>query len=145
MKRSLVISSTLAWIIGASYLSSPFPPWCDTRESELFSPPQADFSPRFLVHATAYCSCPICCGKWSGGPTASGVMPREGVTIAADKRVLPFNTCLELPGLGRRLVQDTGSAIKMFRIDVFFSDHTNAVVFGFKRDLLVGFCDEELS
>lgn len=24
---------------------------------------------------TAYCSCPICCGVWSGGPTASGAMP----------------------------------------------------------------------
>jgi cell wall-associated NlpC family hydrolase len=31
---------------------------------------------------TAYCNCPICCGSWSGGPTASGVMPTAGRTIA---------------------------------------------------------------
>jgi cell wall-associated NlpC family hydrolase len=31
---------------------------------------------------TAYCNCPICCGSWSGGPTASGVMPTAGKTIA---------------------------------------------------------------
>lgn len=31
---------------------------------------------------TAYCSCPICCGKWSGGATAGGTVPVQGRTVA---------------------------------------------------------------
>lgn len=36
------------------------------------------------VVTSAYCSCPICCGVWSGGPTASGVMPTANHTLAVD-------------------------------------------------------------
>ena len=34
----------------------------------------------FLI--SHYCPCSICCG-WENGPTASGVMPEVGITIAA--------------------------------------------------------------
>lgn len=132
-------------MIGMSYLKSPNPHWDDTRTGGIFEPAEFDYSPKFVIHATAYCACPICCGKWSKYQlTASGTRPFEGVTIAADKNIFPFQTCLDIPKLGKRIVEDTGSAIKMFRIDVYFSDHQNAIVFGFKRNLLVGFCDEEL-
>lgn len=36
------------------------------------------------VVTSGYCSCPICCGQWSGGPTASGVYPQGNHTIAVD-------------------------------------------------------------
>jgi hypothetical protein len=36
------------------------------------------------VVTSGYCNCPICCGKWSGGPTASGVYPKAEHTIAVD-------------------------------------------------------------
>jgi len=138
-----VLLCILLCLIG--YTRSPNPYWKDTRTSALFSLPQFDFSPRLIVHATAYCSCPICCGKWSKFRlTASGTRPFEGITIAADKNIFPFQTCLDIPNVGQRIVEDTGSAIKLFRIDVFFSDHQNAIVFGFQRNLLVSFCDEEL-
>ena len=37
-----------------------------------------------LVVTSGYCNCPICCGQWSGGPTASGAMPTANHTIAVD-------------------------------------------------------------
>ena len=37
-----------------------------------------------LVVTSGYCNCPICCGQWSGGPTASGAMPTANhITIKA--------------------------------------------------------------
>jgi 3D (Asp-Asp-Asp) domain-containing protein len=146
MKRGVFLLGILIGTIEAFKEEvSKDPAWKDTRTSKLFEAKQADFSPRFMIHATAYCTCPICCGKWSGlNRTASGTRPFEGVTIAADKNIFPFQTCLDIPNIGERIVEDTGSAIKLFRIDVFFEDHQNAVVFGFQRNLLASFCDEEL-
>lgn len=36
---------------------------------------------------TVYCSCRRCCGKWSGEPTASGVMPAAGRGREGDRHV----------------------------------------------------------
>ncbi len=36
------------------------------------------------VVTSGYCNCPICCGVWSGGSTASGAMPQANHTIAVD-------------------------------------------------------------
>ena len=44
----------------------------------------------------AYCNCAVCCGRWAGGPTASGKMPVQGRTIATG--VLPFGTKLNIGG-----------------------------------------------
>jgi 3D (Asp-Asp-Asp) domain-containing protein len=82
-----------------------------------------------LVDATAYCSCVKCCGK-SDGITASGVKAVEGITIAADIRKLPMGTKVYIEGLGERIVQDTGSAIKGNRIDIFFDSHEQALKWG---------------
>ena len=80
---------------------------------------------------TAYCPCKVCCGKWSGGPTASGKMPRAGVTIAAP-RAIPFGTVLNVQGLGPRTVQDRLAAKYDHRIDVFFPTHAEAKRFGIR-------------
>ena len=61
---------------------------------------------------TDYCNCRTCCGKWSGGPTASGVMPESGRTIAVDP--------------DEYVAEDTGSAIVGARIDVYMDTHEEA-------------------
>ena len=33
---------------------------------------------------SGYCNCSICCGQWSGGPTAGGAMPKADHTLAVD-------------------------------------------------------------
>lgn len=78
---------------------------------------------------TAYCHCVKCCGK-SNGVTASGAIATEGITVAADTRIFPFGTRIYIEGVGERIVQDTGGAIKGNRIDLYFSDHQSALNFG---------------
>lgn len=88
-----------------------------------------------LGHFTcyAYCSCPSCCGQWSGGPTASGTMPEEGRTIAADWGVLPAGTEIYLDGIGWRTVEDTGSGITGDKLDLYMDSHEAALEFGVRE------------
>lgn len=82
---------------------------------------------------TAYCPCEKCCGRWAKfGLTRIGVRPRQGWTVAADPRVFPLRSCVLIDGKKYR-VQDTGSAIKGARIDVFFSSHETAAAYAVKR------------
>jgi 3D (Asp-Asp-Asp) domain-containing protein len=78
---------------------------------------------------TAYCNCKKCCGKWSGGPTASGKMPKEGRTIAVDPKVIPLGSKVIINGK-TYAAEDTGSKIKNKRIDVYFNSHSEALKFG---------------
>lgn len=80
---------------------------------------------------TAYCNCSKCCGKWAGGATASGTMPKAGRTIAVDARMIPFGTKVKING-HTYTAEDTGSAIKGNRIDIFFNSHSEALKFGVK-------------
>lgn len=73
---------------------------------------------------TYYCSCPICCGKWST-TTASGATTVEGVTIAADPSI-PFGTKLMIND-HVYTVQDRGGAIKGNHIDIYMSSHKKAL------------------
>lgn len=77
---------------------------------------------------TAYCPCMKCCGK-TDGITKSGVKAVEGVTIAADPKVLPLGTKVLING-HEYTVQDTGGAIKGNKIDVYFDSHQDALEFG---------------
>lgn len=62
--------------------------------------------------------------------TASGAAAQEGVTIAADWDVLPPGTVVFIDGLGERVVQDRGGAIKGNAVDIYFEDHNEALIFG---------------
>ena len=88
-----------------------------------------------LYTVTAYCACARCCGKWSGGPTASGKMPQAGVTVAGP-RSIPFGTRVLIEGVGERVVQDRLARKYDGRFDVFFASHKEALRFG-KRTLKV--------
>lgn len=80
---------------------------------------------------TAYCNCTKCCGKWAGGPTASGVMPKAGRTIAVDPKVIPLGTKVVIGGK-TYVAEDTGGAIKGKRIDMYFASHSDALAWGVK-------------
>ena len=85
--------------------------------------------------ATAYCPCKKCCDK-NDGITASGVKAKEGITIATDWDVLPAGTEVEIQGIGTRIVQDKGGAIRGNRIDIFFENHRDALNFGVQEVLV---------
>ena len=78
------------------------------------------------VTLTAYCNCRICCGRWAGGPTASGAMPEAGRTIAVDPDVIPLGSRVYIAGYGEYVAEDTGSAIVGARIDVYMDSHEEA-------------------
>jgi 3D (Asp-Asp-Asp) domain-containing protein len=82
-----------------------------------------------LVVATAYCPCVKCCGKWSDGITASGVKAKANHTIAVDRKVIPLGTVVLINGK-QYVAEDTGSAIKGNKIDVYFDSHEEALKWG---------------
>lgn len=83
---------------------------------------------RFLL--TAYCNCSKCCGSWAGGPTASGVMPQAGRTIAVDLKVISFGTKIMINN-HVYVAEDTGDKwVQGNHIDIFFDDHQEALNFG---------------
>lgn len=73
---------------------------------------------------TGYCSCSSCSGGW-GSQTAAGVPARAGTTVAADRNVLPLGTRIYIEGVGERIVQDVGGAIKGNKIDVYVNSHSD--------------------
>ena len=102
------------------------------------------------VTATAYCPCGACCNwerSWlrlgkpviASGPnegkpkavgvTASGAPAKRG-TIAADTRVYPFGTVMQIPGYGYGVVEDRGGDIKGQTIDLFYPTHDEALDWG---------------
>lgn len=73
---------------------------------------------------TGYCPCRSCSGPW-GYSTSSGARATEGITVAADPNVLPEGTKLYIEGVGTRVVQDVGGAVRGNKIDIFVSSHGN--------------------
>lgn len=88
---------------------------------------------------SAYCPCEKCCAGSADGITASGLRALQGKTIAADPRVWPMGSCVEIEDVGRRVVEDVGGAIKGLMLDVYYVDHGEAVRFG-RRALRVRRC-----
>ncbi|MBO2533607.1 3D (Asp-Asp-Asp) domain-containing protein [Planifilum fulgidum] len=90
---------------------------------------------------TAYTAGPESTGKSPGHPaygiTSSGAPAVEGVTIAVDPSVIPIGSRVYIEGLGYFVAQDTGSAIKGKRIDVFMNDLEEALQFGVKKGVRV--------
>ena len=89
---------------------------------------------------TAYCSCTHCCGKWAyNRPVdengneivygSTGEKLIDGVSIAVDPNVIPYNTEVIIND-NTYIAHDTGGAIDGNRIDVYFNNHQEALNFG---------------
>lgn len=74
---------------------------------------------------TGYCNCRKCCGKWAGGPTASGNMPRANHTVAVDPKVIPLGTHLLVNGI-EYVAEDTGSGVNGKHLDIYYDSHQTA-------------------
>ena len=84
------------------------------------------------VVTSGYCNCPICCGQWSGGPTASGVYPTASHTIAVDASnpFLPMGTHVIMNGT-EYVVEDTGNFARYgVQFDVYYDSHSAASAHG---------------
>lgn len=93
------------------------------------------------VTLTAYTAGPESTGKDEGDPgygiTASGTRVSEGRTISVDPDVIPLGWWVYIEGIGFRRAEDTGSAIKGKKIDVYFDSEKYANKFGTKRGYTV--------
>ena len=92
---------------------------------------------------TAYCSCPICCGKWANKRPvdehgneivigASGERLQSGISVASP---LQFGTEIDLDGIGTVVVQDrladwVVDKYGEYLIDVYMDNHEDAKKFG---------------
>ncbi len=89
-----------------------------------------------IFNITAYCTCRVCCGVYSGrNRTASGTVPTSNRTVAVDTSIIPFGTRLVINGQVY-VAEDVGGAIKGKHIDMFFYTHAEAVRWG-KRNMEV--------
>ncbi|MEB3100807.1 3D domain-containing protein [Ferviditalea candida] len=96
-----------------------------------------------VIHATltAYTAGVESTGKTPSHPeygiTFSGTRAREGRTIAVDPSIIPLGSTVYIEGIGIRRAEDTGSAIKGARVDVFMNDVKQALRFGVKKNAKV--------
>lgn len=100
----------------------------------------AMLTPVVSVHrmkVTAYDGgCPICCENWSGGGVTSTGRDARLPGVAADPKVLPYGSIVDIPGIGRRLVDDTGGGMRqstkkqIAHIDVRMATHEEALKWG---------------
>jgi len=92
------------------------------------------------VRLTVYDAGPQSTGKDVDHPqygiTFSGAKVKEGQTIAVDPKVIPLGWWVYIEGIGFRKAEDTGSAIKGKKIDVYYDDADSAG-FGVKRNVTV--------
>lgn len=102
------------------------------------------FSPRKVltgVKLTAYGPGEEHTGKNPGDPgygiTRSGLPAKEGRTVAVDPDLIPLGWWIYIEGFGLYRAEDTGSAVKGKKIDLFFADDQKAEGFGLKRGYTV--------
>ena len=118
-----------------------------SKENQISEVPQETIQQEVIVsegtslgmfRISAYCNCSKCCGKWAGGPTASGTMPQAGRTIAVDPKVIPLGTKVIIDG-HTYVSEDTGGAIKGNKIDMYFDSHSEALAWGVKyKEVILG-------
>lgn len=93
------------------------------------------------VTLTAYSAGPASTGKSAGmpgfGKTFTGTTVTEGRTIAVDPSVVPLGWWVYIEGIGYRRAEDTGSAVKGNKIDVYYDSEAYANKFGLKRGYTV--------
>jgi 3D (Asp-Asp-Asp) domain-containing protein len=68
------------------------------------------------------------------GITASGTTAASGRTVAVDPHLIPYGSLLYIEGLGWRVAEDTGGAIRGHHIDVLVKTRHTAMRFGVKKN-----------
>lgn len=78
----------------------------------------------------AYSAQSINIAKYRDGLTALNRPAVSGYTLAVDPRIIPFDSFVFIPGIGWRVAEDVGGAIKGYKIDVLMETKGKAIRFG---------------
>lgn len=87
------------------------------------------------VVTTGYCNCSLCCGKWAGGHTASGTVPKADHTLAVDAHSpkVPMGTEIVMNGKTYK-VEDIGNFARYGTyFDIYFDSHAAALAWGKRK------------
>lgn len=87
------------------------------------------------VVTTGYCNCSLCCGKWAGGHTAFGTVPKADHTLAVDAHSpkVPMGTKIIMNGKTYK-VEDTGNFARYGTdFDIYFDSHAAAQAWGKRK------------
>lgn len=68
------------------------------------------------------------------GTTATGTQVTPGRTIAVDPKIIPYGTQVYIEGIGWRVAEDCGGAVKGKHIDVAVYDHDTALNIGTSQE-----------
>jgi len=124
---------------------TPLPPSASASESTvpIVAVPVTPLKPTTTYHevwavVTAYCPCRKCCGRHANGRTSTGTSAwLRG--IAADPRIIPYNSRIFVEGYGSSRVDDTGGAMRrswrrsgMIHVDLRMTYHYQARRWGRK-------------
>ncbi len=103
--------------------------------------------PKLLVSKTLLCKLTAygpgfeSTGKRPGDPgymvTASGKLATPRRTVAVDPRLIPLGSLIYIDGIGYRVAEDVGGAVKGEHIDVYFPSDHEAVRFGVRKNVKV--------
>lgn len=106
--------------------------YCDNSSSKTQIPAGKSLG---KVVTTGYCSCSLCCGKWAGGHTASGTVPKGDHTLAVDAHSpkVPMGTKIVMNGKTYK-VEDTGNFARYGTdFDIYFDSHAAAQAWGKRK------------
>ena len=91
----------------------------------------------YIVKATGYCPCEICCGKWADGYTAMGNKADRGCIAIDPKANFHMGWIVYVEGYGFGKLNDVGGAIKgKNRVDLCFGTHQEALDWGVRYVVL---------
>lgn len=75
---------------------------------------------------THYCACPICCGVYANGITATGTVCTTNRTIAVNPSQIPYGSQVVINGQVY-VAEDCGGAIKDNCIDIYVGTHAEGL------------------
>jgi 3D (Asp-Asp-Asp) domain-containing protein len=76
---------------------------------------------------THYCPCAKCCGVGGDKITASGTRPTVGRTVGVNPKLIKYGTQLQIGKQRGYVAEDTGGGIGWNHLDVFCSNHQEAL------------------